>query len=183
MRKLGATAQINGERADAAIDGDPNTFVLAGDARAQIREPIELLITFPAPVPMSGLLLMPRQNHREHEGDIREFSIRISDDAIDWREVRRGELVSTFAPQKIDFGRTISAKYLKLISLSGFGEDKRTALADLAVIYRGPKLNTPGASSFEYERNRSATPDIDEGSGESKRPRPSPTPQTKRKPE
>jgi hypothetical protein len=25
-----------------------------------------------APVTISGLVLMPRQNHREHEGDIRE---------------------------------------------------------------------------------------------------------------
>jgi beta-galactosidase len=172
MKQLGATAKINGAPADAAVDGDPNTFVLAGDARAQTREPVELVISFPEPVPMAGLILMPRQNHREHEGDIRDFLIQVSDDASAWHEVRRGELVSTFAPQRIDFGRNVSAKYLKVTSLSGFGDDKRTALADLAVIYAGTKLNVPG--SIEYERNRSATPDIDEGSGA--RPKPSPTP-------
>src|SRR5262249_46011816 len=132
MKKLGATAQISGEPARAAIDGDPNTFALAGDPRAELRDPVELTITFPAPVGMSGLVLMPRQNHREHEGDIREYSILVSEDGNEWREVRRGELVSTFAPQKIGFGDDVTTKYLKLVSLSGFGNDKMTALAELA---------------------------------------------------
>ena len=174
MKRLGATAQMDGQPAGAVIDGDPNTFVLAGDPRAQIREPSELVISFPAPVAMSGLVIMPRQNHREHEGDIREFSLRISDDGSDWSEVRRGELLSTFAPQQIEFSRTITAKYLKLVSLSGFGDDKRTALAELAVIYAGPKLNGTGGGAIEYQRNRTATPEIDEGP--EKRAKPSPTP-------
>jgi hypothetical protein len=116
---------------------------------------------------------MPRQNHREHEGDIREYSIQVSDDANEWREVRRGELVSTFAPQKIQFSETVTTKYLKLVSLSGFGNDKMTALAELAVVYAGPKLSDAGGP-IEYQRNRTATPEIDEGP--QKRPSPLPTP-------
>jgi hypothetical protein len=140
MKKLGAVAHAYGEAASAAIDGNPNTFWLTGDPHAEIREPQELLIDFPAPVAMSGVVLMPRQDHREHEGDIREFVLKASDDGNDWRDVLRGELVSTFAPQRIEFTKTITARYLKLISLSGFGADKTTALAELAVIYAGPKL-------------------------------------------
>src|SRR5439155_1407087 len=68
MKDLRATAQINGESASTIIDGDPNTFVLAGDPKAPLRDTVELVITFPLPVAMSGLVLMPRQNHREHEG-------------------------------------------------------------------------------------------------------------------
>jgi len=173
MKKLGATAEINGESAGAAIDGDPNTFAISGDSRAQIREPAAITISFPAPVTIAGLVLMPRQNHREHEGDIREYSIEVSDDANEWREVRRGELVSTFAPQKIQFSETVTTKYLKLVSLSGFGNDKMTALAELAVVYAGPKLSDAGGP-IEYQRNRTATPEIDEGP--QKRPSPLPTP-------
>jgi hypothetical protein len=174
MKKLGATAQIDGQPANSAIDGDPNTYVLAGDPRTEIREPVELLISFPAPVAMSGVVIMPRQNHREHEGDIREYSLLVSDDAINWREIRRGELLSTFAPQEIEFSRTVEAKFLKLISLSGFGTDKRTSLAELAIIYAGPKLKDASSGGMEYERNRTATPDIDEGP--TGRPKPSPMP-------
>jgi beta-galactosidase len=175
MKELGASAQINGENGASAIDGDPNTYVLAGDPRADIREPVDLTITFPTPVVMAGLVIMPRQNHREHEGDIREYSVRVSDDGSDWRPVRQGELVSTFASQRIDFSDAVTAKYLKLTSLSGFGNDKRTALAELAVIYGGPKLDSE-SGTIEYQRNRTATPEIDEGNSATKRPSPSPTP-------
>jgi hypothetical protein len=116
---------------------------------------------------------MPRQNHREHEGDIRAYVAQASDDGSDWRDVVRGELLSTFAPQQIEFPRTITARYLKLISLSGFGTDKTTALAELAVMYAGPKLN-PSGGTLEYQRNRSATPDIDEGPGAEPKPKASP---------
>ena len=161
MRKLRATAEFNGVAAAAAIDGDPNTFVSTGDQRAAMREAAELTITFPAPVAISGVVLMPRQNHREHEGEIRECVVSVSDDGHVWNDVQRALLPSSFAPQTIGFTRTISTKYLKLVSLSGFGPDKTTSLSELAVIYAGPKLSSAG--DIEYERNRSATPDIDEG--------------------
>jgi beta-galactosidase len=141
MKKLGATAQVNGEPASTVIDGDPNTFILAGDPNAQLREPPDIVISFPAPVAMSGLIVMPRQNHREHEGEIREYAVQISDDGQVWRPLTQGAFVSSFAPQQVQFGKPITTRYLKLVSLSGFGPDKMTSLAELAVIYAGPKLN------------------------------------------
>jgi hypothetical protein len=169
IKKLNARAELDGAPAASAIDGDPNTYVSTGDRNATLREPAELTVTFPAPVAMSGVVLMPRQNHREHEGDIRECVVSVSDDGNVWNDVQRTVLPSTFAPHTITFQRTISTKYLKLVSLSGFGPDKTTSIADFAVIYAGPKLG--GASEIEYQRNRSATPDIDEGNA-----KPSPTP-------
>lgn len=80
---------------------------------------------------------MSRQNHREHEGDIRGYALQVSDDGSEWREVARGELVSTFSPQQIEFMSAVTARYLKLIALSGFGDDKTTSLAELAVIEAG----------------------------------------------
>jgi beta-galactosidase len=82
MKKLGATAKVEGVTANTAIDGDPNTFVLVGDQHGPVREQVDLAISFPKPVAMSGLVLKPRQNHREHEGDIREYMIQRSDDGI-----------------------------------------------------------------------------------------------------
>jgi hypothetical protein len=143
MKKLKAKAHSGGETANAAIDGDPNTYWLVGDQQATEREQVDIVIDFPEPVTVSGLVIMPRQNHREHEGDIRAYVIKASDDGDDWRDLASGELVSTFAPQQIEFGKTITARYLKLISLSGFGTDKTTAFAELAVMYTGPKLKSP----------------------------------------
>jgi hypothetical protein len=140
MIKLGATARLGGAPAGAAIDGDPNTFVLAGDQNDPLREQAELTITFASPVAISGVVLMARQNNRAHEGEIKECVLSVSDDGLVWNDVQRAYLGSTFAPQRVGFGRTVTTKYLKLVSLSGFGDDKTTSLAELAVMYAGPKL-------------------------------------------
>ncbi|HEU4713179.1 MAG TPA: discoidin domain-containing protein [Pyrinomonadaceae bacterium] len=173
MQKLGAVADVNGASAGSAIDGDPNTFMLVGSQRDPIREQVDLKITFKVPVAMAGVVLMSRQNHREHEGDIRGYALYVSDDGIEWREVARGDLLSTWAPQQIDFTRPVTAQYLKLVSLSGFGTDKTTSLAELAVIQAGQKSKS-SSGTIEYQRSRSATPDIDEG--RDAKPKPSPSP-------
>jgi hypothetical protein len=160
MKKLGARA-IGVPDAFTTIDGDPNTYWLAGSPREE-RKNQELIITFPDAVPMSGLVIMPRQNHREHEGDIREYLIQTSTDRVTWTDLKRGSLVSTFDPQTIQFGQTINARYIKLTSLSGFGTDRMTALADIAIIYAGPKL-LDGDGQVDYQRSITASPDIDEG--------------------
>jgi hypothetical protein len=174
MKKLGAVAQIAGTSASNVIDGDPNTFVMTGNQKDELREPADIVITFPAPVAMAGVVLMPRQNHREHEGDIRDYVLQVSDEGNDWREVARGELPSTFAPQQIEFSKTHTARYLRLMSLSGFGTDKTTSLSELAVMYAGPKF-TGKNGTIEYQRSRSATPEIDEVPNPEK-PKPKPTP-------
>jgi hypothetical protein len=107
---------------------------------------VDLKIVFKERVAMSGVVLMSRQNHREHEGDIKGYALLVSDDGNEWRDVARGELLSTFAPQHVYFTRTETARYLKLIALSGFGNDKTTSLAEIAVIppdsKRKPKPST-----------------------------------------
>jgi beta-galactosidase len=99
MKKPGAKAS-GGRDAGNAIDGDPNTFWIAGVQTAD-RTPQELTIAFPTPVEFSGLVVMPRQNHRDHEGDVREYAIQVSDDGATWRELKRGALGSTFDQQRI----------------------------------------------------------------------------------
>jgi hypothetical protein len=160
MKKLGAKAS-GGRDAGNAVDGDPNTFWSAG-AQTAARTNQELTIAFPAPVSFSGLMVMPRQNHRDHEGDVREYAIEVSDDGAGWSEVKRGVLGSTFNQQRIGFDRNVSARFLKFVSLSGFGADNTTAIADLAVIYSGSAL-PDNTDELEYKRVKSASSDIDEG--------------------
>lgn len=154
MKRLGATIAGTGD-AGNAIDGDPNTFWIAGDQKATTRSEQSFVVTFPKAVAFSGFVIMPRQNHREHEGDVREYSISISDDGTNWREIKRASLLSTFDPQTIDLGSVVTSKYIKLVSLSGFGADKTTAIADFAIIYAGPKLPDDD-SDLEYKRVKSA---------------------------
>ena len=85
-----------------------------------------------------------------------------SDDGTNWRTVTHGQLASTFDPQTISFGKTIAAKNLKFTALSGFGPDQSAALAELAVLYAGPKL-PENTGQIEYRRVRTASTDIDAG--------------------
>lgn len=174
MKKLGAKVLSSGNDTTNAIDGDPNTFWLAGNQRDATRQNYELTIGFPNAVSFNGLVIMPRQNHRDHEGDIREYALQISDDGTNWQDLKRGELVSTFAPQKILFDKNVSAKFIKIVSLTGFGADKTTAIADLAIIYTGLKL-PEDTEDLEYKRIKSASTDIDEGVNvDDKKPKPTP---------
>jgi hypothetical protein len=172
MHELGATATADGRRANEIVDGDPNTFWSSADARGNgPKPPHEIQISFPQPVAMNGLVLMPRQNHREHQGDIREFKVALSDDGTNWLEIAGGELASTFDEQRILFGKTATGKYLKFTGLSGFGSDHSAALAELAVIYAGPKLTEENPAGVEYKNIRTASPDIDAGDAQGVRHR------------
>ena len=118
-------------RLSNAIDGDPNTLWQIGGPRGDSHYPYDLTINFPTPTAMSGLLLMPRQNDRDHLGDIRAYKIQASDDGQQWRDVMSGVLVSSFDPQQVNFPATFTASHLKFTALSGFGNDRTAALAGI----------------------------------------------------
>jgi hypothetical protein len=168
MTKLGATAAGWPDAANV-VDGDPNTFSLVAAKDDAPRPQPALTITFAQSVPFDGLVLMPRQNHRDHEGDVREWRIEASADGDRWQEVMRATLASTFEPQTVRFGRTITARHLRLTALSGFGDDRASALADVAVLYAGPALPDE-ADDIHYRRARPASADVDEA-GMTERPR------------
>jgi hypothetical protein len=153
MKKLGANSRD--AAAAAALDGDPNTFWSASGASKA------LTVEFPQSVAFSGLVIMPRQNHRDHEGDVHDYLLETSDDGANWRELKRGALVSTYDQQRIELGQTVYARHLRFTALSGFGADKSAAIAELALIYKGPLL-PENSGGLDYKRVKSASSDIDE---------------------
>ncbi len=144
MQKLGAVASAARDdgaySANNAIDGNPNTYWSTVQRSGSKEHPHELLIRFPQPVEMSGLLFMNRQDNRQHQGDIRQFAVEMSDDGQQWQPVIEGQLESTFDPQRVDFEKKIASVCLKIRALSGFGDDISASLAELAVLYAGPAL-------------------------------------------
>jgi hypothetical protein len=160
MKKLGAVASGWPDAANV-VDGDPNTYSLVAVKGDAPRPQPVLTIAFAAAVPFDGVVLMPRQNQRDHEGDVREWRVEASDDGQTWRDVARPSLASTFDPQTVRFDRTVTARWLRLTSLSGFGPDRASALADVAVMYAGPALPDE-AGELEYKRSRSTSADVDE---------------------
>jgi hypothetical protein len=167
MKKLGATA-TGWKDAGRTIDGDPNTYALETAKGDGPRPQPALTIAFPSAVPFNGLVLMPRQNHRDHEGDVREWLVQVSNDGSRWRDVTRATLGSTFDPQSVRFDN-VSARWLKLTALSGFGADRASALADVAVAYTGTPLPDEDGE-LQYQRSRSTSSDVDEAGMEERKP-------------
>lgn len=164
MRKLGATAEANGTNAGALVDGDVNTLWTANTVRDAVRSPQTVTITFPSAIAMRGLIIMPRQNDRDHLGDVRGYVVETSDDGQNWKETARGELVSAWRPQKIKFGGVVNASKLRFTALSGFGADASVAVAELAVDYAGPALSDAATGgNMQFQRARSTSTDVDEG--------------------
>jgi hypothetical protein len=174
MRKLGAQAQVPGGDARTLLDGDPNTFWSVGGARggAGAKPPYDITITFPSPVALDGLVLLNRQNDRDHLGDIRGYAVKASEDGQAWREVMAGELASTWKPQTIRFPGTVTTRQIKFTALSGFGKDTTASLAELAVLYAGPRLPENTEPLMEYQRARSTSSDVDEGGAAPQTPKP-----------
>lgn len=169
MSRLGATVEAAGSNPEALVDGDPNTYWLAGAPARRVRpipHPHIVNLSFPKPVAMEGVVFMPRQNDRNHLGDIREYRLDASSDGQQWRSVVEGQLASTWNPQTVRFGDAVSATHLRLIALSGFGDDPSAALAELAVLPVGGTLvaDDPGIPpGMQYQRVRSTSSDVEEG--------------------
>jgi hypothetical protein len=164
MARLGASAEAASaapkHEAGNLIDGDPNSYWLSASGTGY---PQEVTLSFGNAAPFSGLVLMNRQDHRAHEGDIRGYEILVSGDGEQWTPIASGELESTFDPQRIDFGKTVTASQLKFRALSGFGEDTVAALAEIAVVYEGSRPTGNPADAAPYRKAASATAEMDEG--------------------
>jgi hypothetical protein len=169
MHRLQATAEVDGRPADELIDGDPNTYWSSGPGS----QPHEFTVHFPRPEAINGLVLMPRQNDKQHTGDIRDYRLETSDNGTNWQEIASGQLASTFDPQRLPFGKIVTTRHLRLTARSGFGTDTTAALAEVAVMYAGPKL-TGDDGPIEYQRVRTASPDIDAGGDQPAKPVKSP---------
>jgi hypothetical protein len=166
MSRLGAKVDAAGSNPGALVDGDPNTYWLVGAPARGARpvpHPHTVTLTFRNPVEMEGVVFMNRQNDRNHQGDIREYRLEASDDGEQWREIMSGELVSTWDPQTIRFGRRETASHLRLTALSGFAGDPSAALSELAVLHAGGALAETDAGPVEYQRVRSTSTDVEEG--------------------
>ncbi len=159
MRKLGAKVSAPGSAPDAVLDGNPNTSWTAGGGKT--KHPYALTVSFPQPVALDGILLMNRQNDRNHIGDIRGYRLEASDDGQAWQELPSGELPSTWDPQTVRMPKTLTTRNLRLTALSGYPGDATAALAEFSILYAGPPLpETVDGSQPSLEGGKSTSPEI-----------------------
>lgn len=112
MRELGA--KIDDDSLSACLDGNPQTFV-----RLTGGYPYSFIIQTPQKHNISGILYMPRQNHREHEGELQSYCIEawVNDT---WKQVQKGKLSSSYEPKRITFLHEVYTDRIRFTALDTF---------------------------------------------------------------
>ena len=112
MKELGA--KIDDDSLSACLDGNPQTFV-----RLTGGYPYSFIIQTPQKHNISGILYMPRQNHREHEGELRSYLIEAWLDGT-WKQVQKGKLSSSYEPKRIAFLHEVYTDRIRFTALDTF---------------------------------------------------------------
>lgn len=101
------------------LDGNPNTFYTG----EQFKYPFTLELESEREIEVIGLLYMPRQNEREHKGDIKGCLVQVYDNG-GWKTVFEGELSSSYGPKEIIFREKITLSKIRFTALYGFSSKK-----------------------------------------------------------
>ena len=112
MKELGA--KIDDDSLSVCLDGNPQTFV-----RLTGGYPYSFIIQTPQKHDISGILYMPRQNHREHEGELRSYLIEAWLDGT-WKQVQKGKLSSSYEPKRIAFLHEVYTDRIRFTALDTF---------------------------------------------------------------
>lgn len=107
-------AKIDDDSLSACLDGNPQTFV-----RLTGGYPYSFIIQTTQKHNISGILYMPRQNHREHEGELRSYCIEawVNDT---WKQVQKGKLSSSYEPKRITFLHEVYTDRIRFTALDTF---------------------------------------------------------------
>lgn len=112
MRELGA--KIDDDSLSACLDGNPQTFV-----RLTGGYPYSFIIQTPQKHNISGILYMPRQNHREHEGELCSYLIEAWLDGT-WKRIAQDHLSSSYEPKRIAFLQEVYTDRIRFTALDTF---------------------------------------------------------------
>ncbi|HEV2320665.1 MAG TPA: discoidin domain-containing protein, partial [Verrucomicrobiae bacterium] len=132
---ISADSQEDGYQAQNAIDGDPETMWHTGwDSNPIPGFPHELIVELSHAEKLSGFTALPRQDGI-HNGWIKEFAFYVSKDGTNWGDpVATGTFSDSAALKTVNFSEPATAKYVKLVALSGYANGPWASLAEFNVV-------------------------------------------------
>ncbi|NLZ81540.1 MAG: hypothetical protein GX913_07065 [Clostridiales bacterium] len=160
------------------IDGDPNTNFVSSN----LEYPYTIDFKWDKVISVKGLTYMPRQNQRNHEGEIREYSVEAFENGS-WNLVTSGEFASSFDPKDIYFSKAINTSSLRFIAKNGFNKenfpiwkenregwcrhyedfvDSTLAVAEIALISDDEPMLHLSHNDIQYKSSTTATIEIEE---------------------
>ncbi|WMJ86529.1 sugar-binding domain-containing protein [Anaerocolumna sp. MB42-C2] len=108
-------AETGDEDYSSILDGNPNTYYM----KEQDSYPFIIEMETEKEINIKGLIYMPRQNEREHKGDIKGCWVQVYVNDS-WKTVYEGALVSSYEPKEILFIEEVAAKRVRFMALCGF---------------------------------------------------------------
>jgi beta-galactosidase len=116
-----------------AVDGNPDTIWVTRWGADAPGFPHSLTVEFRRTAALKGCSLLPRQGPVLN-GGIKSYEIYASTDGRDWGEpIVKGEFAPGPDLKLVAFPRPVTAKFLKLVALSGLDAQPFAALAEFEV--------------------------------------------------
>lgn len=116
-----------------AVDGNPRTFWHTAYSNGEPAHPHEIDLDLGSALSVCGLVYLPRQG--QDNGRIARYEVYASADGKDWGQpLAKGEFPNDSEPQKVEFGKIVTARYLRLRALSEVSGRPWTSVAELSVL-------------------------------------------------
>ncbi len=132
VKNVSSQQQGEGE-AENLIDGDPSTYWHSEYQPGMAKYPHTVDIDMGETKSFKGMTYLPRQDGNSN-GRVAKYQIAISSDAQNWTQVAEGSFSNTGERQSVDFGKTVQARYLRLVALSEVRGQNFASAAELDLV-------------------------------------------------
>jgi len=134
VNSIKADSEENGYEAANAIDGDPSTIWHTNWSDGVKPHPHELMLEFKKPIALRGVTVLPRRDGNHH-GWIKDYECYTSADGTNWvAPVAKGTFADNDSLKTVLFGKTVNARFIRFVALSGFGSDTYTSIAEFSAL-------------------------------------------------
>ena len=119
-----SSEEVGAGNATHLVDGNPNTIWHSAYSVTVAKHPHWVDFDLSKEVSFKGISYLPRTDEAGN-GDVKDFSISISDDAKTWKEVHKGSFSQNRGtPQQVLFKSPVKARYVRFTALSEqYGQD------------------------------------------------------------
>ena len=119
-----SSEEVGAGNATHLVDGNPNTIWHSAYSVTVAKHPHWVDFDLSKEVSFKGISYLPRTDEAGN-GDVKDFSISISDDAKTWKEVHKGSFSQNRGtPQQVLFKAPVKARYVRFTALSEqYGQD------------------------------------------------------------
>jgi hypothetical protein len=134
VRSVKADSKEDGYEPENAIDGDPDTMWHTSWEGDMPGFPHELVVEFDGSRKIAGFTALPRQDDNQN-GWIKNYAFYISADGKSWGDpVATGVFVQNAKLKTVEFAAPVTARFVKLVALSGYADGPWASLAEFNVI-------------------------------------------------